>query len=165
MTWFSPARWPANDLIVALASVVLAVCVFVPWFNATVRTLNPEVSGTLIQPPGTATGIGVHEYLWAAFGLALLQFAVLAARYFPGRPVRLPGYREFLVVASTLCFIAVLTGLLMKPSSWFGNIDLGDGMYIVIGWTYGGLIALGAAVISLAFTVAAIRDRSPGRLR
>jgi hypothetical protein len=165
-TWFSPSRWSANDFIIALAALVLAVSVFVPWFQATVKTRDPEVSGVLIQPPGTATGIGVHGFLWAAFGLALLQFAVLAARYFPGRPVRLPAHRQFLLVTSALSFIAIGVGVVIKPSAWFGTIDLGPGLSLVIGWTYGAVVALGAALISLGMAVAAVRDHSgPGAHR
>jgi hypothetical protein len=159
-TWFDPDRWAKTDLTIAAASVVLAVSLFLPWFKATVELNGGSTTGFLIQPPGAVSGISVHQYLWAVFALALLQFAVLAARYFPARrPLRLPGHGQFLLVASGVSCITVVIGSIMKPSAWFGNLQLGDGFSIVIGWNYGALVALGAAVISLGIAVAAIRDR------
>lgn len=36
--------------------------------------------------------------------------------------------------------------------------ELGDGFYIVVGWSYGAIVALGAAIVSLGIAIAAIRD-------
>ena len=52
-------------MIIALAAVVLAVSLFVPWFKATVRIRGSGVSGFLIDPPVTVSGMAVHGYLWA----------------------------------------------------------------------------------------------------
>ena len=35
-----------------------------------------------------------------------------------------------------------------------GALDLGDGFYLVVGWTYGAVIALAAAIVSLGTAVA-----------
>ena len=158
-TWFSPQRWSVNDMIVAISGLVLAVSLFVPWFEATVRLKGSSLNGYLIDPKGTLSGMAVHAYLWAAFALALLQFVVLAVRYFPARrSLRLPGYQQLLVVTSALSCIAVLVAAVMKPSTWTG-LQLGEGLYIVVNWTYGAVVALAAAVVSLAVAVSAIRDR------
>jgi hypothetical protein len=160
-TWFNPQRWSATDMIVAISALVLAVSLFVPWFQATVRIKGSLVSGFLIDPKGTVSGIAVHAYLWVVFGLALLQFIVLAARYLPGRRAfTLPGYRQFLVAAAALSCVAVLVAVVMKPTTWTGGNQLGEGFYIVVSWTYGAIVALAAVVVSLAVMVSAIRDRT-----
>ena len=40
-----PARWPVNDKIIAVAALVLAVSVFVPWFRASVTIRGAAGSG------------------------------------------------------------------------------------------------------------------------
>lgn len=161
-SWFDPDRWEKSDLIIAAAAVALGISLFMPWFKATGEVGGGQATGVVIQPPGTVSGIGVHEYLWAVFGLALAEFAVLAARYFPGRRAfRLPGYRQFLVVTSGISCIVVIVASVVKPGPWFGTFVLGDGFSLVIGWDYGALVALGAAVVSLGIAVAVIRDH-PG---
>jgi hypothetical protein len=160
VTWFSPARWSANDKIIAVAALVLAVSVFVPWFRASVRIRGAAINGSLIQPQGTVSGIAVHGYLWAVFGLALLEFAVLAARYIPRpRSFRVPRYRELLVAASAVSCFAVLVAALMKPNPWDGGNDLGGGFYIVVTWAYGAFIGASAAIVALGIAVSAVRDR------
>jgi hypothetical protein len=149
-------------MITAVTALVLVVSLFGPWFKATVRIRGSSVSGFLIDPPGTVSGIAVHGYLWAVFALALLQFVVLAARYVPDRHAfTLPGYRQLLVVTSGLSCIAVLVAFVMKPSPWYGGNELGGGFYIVVDWSYGAIVALAAAIVSLGIGIAAIRDHPP----
>lgn len=137
-------------MIVAVAALVLSVSVFVPWFKATVRVRGSAVSGFLIEPKGTLSGIAVHGYLWVAFALALLQFMVLAVRHVPARrTVTLPGSRQLVALAAGLSCVAVLTAVVMKPATWQGGNELGEGFYIVVGWTYGAVVALAAAIVSL----------------
>jgi hypothetical protein len=158
--WFNPSRWSPYDKIIALAAVVLAVSVFLPWFKAGIRISGSSGAyyGTMFMP-GPINGITVHHYLWAAFAVAVLQFTVLAARYFPSpRSLRPSLYRQLMIIASGLSFVIVLAGLIMRPASWFGSINLGDGFALVIGWDYGALVAVGAAIISLAAAVSALRD-------
>ena len=160
--WFSPERWSKNDMIIAVTALVLVVSLFVPWFKATVRIRGASVSGFLIDPRGTVSGIAVYGYLWVVFALALSQFVVLAVRYLPARHAfTLPGYRQLLVVTSGLSCIAVLVAFVMKPSTWFGGNDLGGGFYIVVGWSYGAVVALGTAIVSLSIAIRAIRAHPP----
>jgi hypothetical protein len=83
-TWFDLARWTAADGFVALAGVVLAAAVFLPWFRATVTITgtNGDVSGFLIDPPGTLGGLAAHWYLLVPLTVALLEVAVIVARNF-----------------------------------------------------------------------------------
>ena len=159
-TWFDPQRWSPNDAIIAVSALVLVVSLFVPWFEASVRIRDSSVSGFLIDPKGTVSGIAVHAYLWVVFGVALLQFAVLAARYAPGRNgFTLPRYRQFLVATSALSCVAVAVAFAMRPTTWTGGNYLGGGFYIVVTWSYGAVVALAAAVVSLAIAASTIRDQ------
>jgi len=157
--WFNPERWSQNDLVIAAASIVLAVSVFTPWFKAAVHLRNYAATGFLIHPTGTRNGVTVHGYLWVVFGLAILQFVVLAARYVPrGRGFTLPGYRQLLIALSALCTLGVVVAFATKPHAWYGNLNLPAFIHIVIGWSYGAAVAVGAAIISLGFAIAAVRD-------
>jgi hypothetical protein len=158
-TWFSPSRWSHSDLVIAAAALVLAVSVFVPWFKAVVRFTGSAEGGFLINPPGNRTGIAAHEFLWLVFGLAMLQFAVLAARYFPRRrALKMPGYRQFLVVTSGLSLVAVLVAFAFRPNPWYGKNPMAPLLTVSVGWTYGALIGVAAAVVSLAVGITAIRE-------
>ena len=160
-TRFSPRRWPADEQIIAIAAVVLAVTPFTPWFKAALRTPDPNVSGALIDPPGTVSGIGAHQYLWGVLALALLQFGIIAVRYGPVRRVaRVPGYRWLLVVTSGLSLIVVGVGCAVKPGPWFGNIQFPPPLWIEIQWDVGALVALGAALVATGVAIAALRDQA-----
>ena len=162
--WFSPARWSFDDIVTALAALVLAVSVFFPWFQATVQIMRTSMQGQLISPKGTISGIALHQYLWAVVALALLEFAVLATHYLPRRPpVTLPGYRQFLIVASGLNCAVVVGSLAVKPDNWRG-VKMYPPFHLVVGWGYGAAVALVAAIGTLGAAIVAYRDRA-SRLR
>src|SRR5262249_20211286 len=153
-------RWSHSDLVIAAAALVLAVSVFVPWFRAVVRFTGSAEGGFLINPPGNRTGIAAHEFLWLVFGLAIVQFAMLAARYFPGRrALKMPRYRQLLVVTSALSLVAVLVAFAFRPSPWYGKNPMAPLLTISVGWNYGALIGLAAAIVSLAVGITAVRDQ------
>jgi phosphoglycerol transferase MdoB-like AlkP superfamily enzyme len=154
--WFSPARWSRNDLIMAVASVAMAVSVFVRWFSATLKFGGgAPVTGFLLNFPGTGSGVSFHRYLWAVVALALLQLAILAARYVPnGRGFTVPGYPQFLAVTSGLSFVIALVAAVMKPT-----VSGGGGFSIVIGWTYGPVLAMAAAIVSGGVAIATSRNQ------
>jgi hypothetical protein len=157
--WFSPARWTTADMFVALAGLVLAVAVFLPWFKATVSFSGSDITGTLMDPPGTLSGFSAHRYLIAVLAVALLETVVIVARHYPGRWVpRLPFHRYFLVIASGVVFVLVVAGALLRPAAWYGQLQMPDNFHVTTDWTYGALVAVGAAVISLGIAVAALRS-------
>jgi hypothetical protein len=157
--WFSPARWTAVDGFVALAGLVLVVAVFLPWFKATVRIRGSATTGVLMDPPGTLTGLAAHWYLLVPLAVALLESAVIIARHFPSRRApRLPFHGYFLVIASGVNFLVVIVGALLRPPAWYGSLQMPDNFYITIDWTYGALVAVGAALLSLGIAVAALRS-------
>lgn len=157
-TWFSPSRWTAVDGFVALAGLVLAVAVSLPWFRATLRIRGSGTTGYLIDPPGTLTGLAAHWYLLVPLAVALLETAVIMARHFPSRRApRLPFHGYFLVIASGVDFLVVIVGALLRPPAWYGSLQMPDNFYITIDWTYGALVAVAAALLSLVIAVAALR--------
>jgi hypothetical protein len=154
-------------MLTAVAGLALAISIFVPWFKASLMLMGKPFNGYLIDPPGSVSGIAVHRFLWAVFGLGLLQFVVLALRYAPTRrALRSPGDRQVLIVLAGLSCVAVLVAFVMKPGPWWGGTDLGGGvsdlgggLTAVVGWSWGAIVGVGAALISLGLAIAAIRDR------
>jgi len=158
--WFSPARWALDDIVTAIAALGVAVSVFLPWFQATVQIMRTSEQGQLISPRGWISGIALHQYLWAVVALALFQFAVLAAHYLPGRrAVTLPGYRQFLIVASGLNLVVVVGSLAVKPDNWRG-VKMYPPFHLVVGWGYGAAVALVGAIGALGAAIVAYRDRA-----
>jgi hypothetical protein len=147
-------------MLTAVAGLALAISIFVPWFKASLMIMGKPFNGYLIDPPGSVSGIAVHRFLWAVFGLGLLQFAVLALRYAPTRrALRLPGDRQVLIVLAGLSCAGVLVAFAMKPGPWWGGTDLGGGLTAAVNWSWGAIVGVGAALISLGLAIAAIRDR------
>ena len=160
-TWFNFARWTAADGFIALTGVVLAVAVFLPWFKAqvTIQSADGTVTGILLDPPGYMGGLTAHRYLLVPLAVGLLQSAVIAARYFPNRKApRLPFHPYFLVAASAVDFLVVVAGALLKPPAWYGKLNMPPNFHVSIDWTYGTLVAGGAAVLALGIAVAALRS-------
>ncbi len=156
---FNPRLWSLNDQIIGVAAVAAAISVFLPWYKAIVRVGNSALSGFLIQPRGTASGLTVHAYLWAIFGLALVQFALLMARNAPGRrPRTIPGYGVLLLVTSAISLALALAAFVLKPSTWYGGNALGEGIHIVVSQDYGAIVAIIAALASVVVAWTVLRD-------
>jgi uncharacterized membrane protein len=117
--------------------IVLLIALFLPWFSTS---------------PGTTDGLSSHGDLWVVFVLALLALIVLVARETIARlPGNLPSPEQMLVGATGLALLLTILGVVQKPS-------VGSA-----GWSYGGWVALVAALIAL---VAAFREAGalePGR--
>jgi uncharacterized membrane protein len=143
--------WSGSDLVVGGALVVLLIAPFLPWFSGTVQIFK----STAVS--GAADGTQAHGYLWVVFVLAIVALIVLVARdAIDQLPGNLPSPEQMLVGATALALVLTVLGLVQKPSS---------GALISIGWSYGGFIALLAALVAFlaASGVAArLRPRSPG---
>ncbi|HEY2080847.1 MAG TPA: hypothetical protein VGH53_31340 [Streptosporangiaceae bacterium] len=143
--------WSGSDLVVGGALVVLLIALFLPWFSGTVQIFKSAAVS------GAAAGTQAHGYLWVVFVLAIVALIVLVARdAIDQLPGNLPSPEQMLVGATGLALVLTVLGLVQKPSS---------GALISIGWSYGGFIALLAALVAFlaASGVAArLRPRSPG---
>ena len=167
----------ASDVLVAVAAVLTIMSSRWPWFQATLTP--PDLTGMLMAPSGAATGVYAHASLWATVGLAAVQIALLAARYYPGGRLRVPGDGGLLVLGSGLVCLLVTWCTLMIPGPWFRILSRDGGVvpllwegrpYPVEGstlfmtWSYGATVAVAAAFASLAAAVASLavaRARAP----
>jgi hypothetical protein len=152
------------DLLIAAAAVVTATAPLLPWCTATLR---PDPGASLVglmAPRGTAIGLYAHPSLMAAMMLAVLQLAVLAARYFPGGRLRVPEYGYPLALGSAFICLIVAADVVLIPGHWADILGVGtgsvphpwegtpvplDGATLVMSWRYGAAVAMAAALASL----------------
>jgi hypothetical protein len=113
-----PGLSAACDVVVAVTAVLTIVASRWPWFQATLTSTGGGTGG-LPAPSGPATGVYAHPSLWAAVGLAVAEIALLAARCYPGRRLRVPCDDGLLAVASGL-MLALVTAdvVLLVPGPW-----------------------------------------------
>jgi uncharacterized membrane protein len=113
---------------------VLLIALFLPWFSVTVQFFKSTAVA------GAGDGPQAHGYLWVVFVLAIVGLIVLVARDAIERlPGNLPSPEQMLVGATGLALVLTILGLAQKPSS---------GSAISVAWSYGGFVALLAALIA-----------------
>lgn len=165
-----PGLRAASDTIVAIAAVLTITAARWPWFQATLTPADPD--GLVMAPSGVATGVYAHPSLWAAVGLASVQIALPAARYYPGGRLRLPGNGVLLVLGSGLVCVLVTADTLIIPGPWAGILSRYgtwalpvpwegtpyplDGTTLYMTWSYGATVAIAAALASLAAAIASL---------
>jgi hypothetical protein len=126
--------WSGSDLVIGGALIVLLITLFLPWFSGTVRFL----SSTAVA--GSVDGAQAHGYLWVVLVLAIVALIVLVARDAIDRlPGNLPSIEQLLVGATGLAMLLTILGLVQKPSA---------GSVISVGWSYGGFVAVLAALVA-----------------
>jgi len=136
-----PANFDLNrlstvDRIVAGATLVTMISLWLPWFTASYTVLGRTASSSI-------SGTGDHGWLWLEFLLALALIAYLAARAaWEQLPFRLPFPHETLLIAATgLQFLLILIGFFAMPST-----DGLDGFSV--GWGFGAFLALIASIVA-----------------
>lgn len=156
--------WSGSDLAVGGGLIVLLIALFLPWFSA---TLSPA-SGTATIA-GTGDGPTSHGYLWLVLVLAILALVVLVARDVIARlPGNLPSPEQMLVGTTGLALVLAILGVVQKPtpvvtSSGAVISQVFRHFTVSVGWSYGGWVALIAALIAF---IAAFREagtRQSGR--
>jgi hypothetical protein len=116
---------------------VLLIALFLPWFSA------PGIAGA-------ADGPSSHGYLWFVFVLTILALLVVVARDAIARlPGNLPSPEQMLVGATGLALLLTILGVAQTPAGG----DLGS-----TGWSYGGWIALVAALIAFISALGVTRS-------
>ena len=121
------SRLTNSDRVTGIASLVLLVSLFLPWYGVNLLGISAE-----------ADGLTVHGYLYIVLLLcvAIIAYLVMWAG-FEELPVRLPlSHQQRLLVASGLNTVLVLLAYLTKP----------DGT----GWRFGAFAGLLAALIAMA---------------
>jgi len=130
---FDLTRLTTVDKVVAGATLVTMISLWMPWFSASY----------LGRSSGSISGTGDHGWLWLEFILALALLVYLAARAaWAQLPFNLPVSHERLLVGATgLQFLLILIGFLAMPSS--------DGIQgISIGWDFGAFLALIGSIVA-----------------
>jgi putative copper export protein len=130
---------------------VLLVALFMPWFSGTVQGSN----GTT-EVLGSADGPRAHGYVWFVFALAIIVLIVIVARdRIRNVPGNLPSPDQMLVVATGLALLLTILAAVIKPSPSFDIVSsAGPGAALMpnfsfsVGFSYGGFIALAAAVVA-----------------
>jgi hypothetical protein len=157
----------AGELPIGVAAAVLAAAPLLPWCTAVVKPLDPgENLAGLMAPQGTIDGLYAHPSLKAVMVLAVLQLALVLARSYRGGHLRAPGYSYLLAVVSAIIFLIVAADVLFIAAPWEGILSVNgtfsipdpwwgtpvplDGATVVMTWRYGAIIALAAALASLA---------------
>jgi hypothetical protein len=151
--------WTGSDLAIGSALIVLLIALFLPWFSGTVKLR----SGQTIS--GTGNGPDAHGYLWVVFVLVVVGLVVLVARDALGQvPGNLPSAQQMLVLTTGLALLLSILGVAFKPPGYTTSgaaiAQLAGHFTASVSWSYGGFVAVVAAVVAFvgAFTAA-------GRLR
>jgi hypothetical protein len=142
---FDAKRWTPGEITVGVASLVVLISLFLPWFNASVTGLGS----------GSESGMDAHGWLWIVFivVLAILAFLVVKAG-FGDLPFTLPLQEELILLGATgLDLLLVLIGFLLKPTA-----PAEFGVHVSIGWDIGSFLGLIAAIVAVAPLVPAARN-------
>lgn len=150
---FDVQRWTLSDKVAGVASLVVLISLFLPWFSGSYVSFG-ETSG------GSESGMDAHGWLWLVFvvALAILAYLVLAAG-FQVPPFRSPLRHDQLLLAATgLNLALVFIGFLLKPST-YGIEGLS------ISWSVGAFLALIAAIVAVGAVTPIGRQQLDSRSR
>ena len=130
---FDAQRWSQAEKITGVASVVLLISLFLPWFSVSGSVLGEHFSASV-------SGTTAHGYLWLVFfiSLAIVAFLVLQAG-FQTLPFSVPGGPEMLLLAATaINLLLVLIAFFVNPSAFAAGV----------GWSFGAFVGLLAAIVA-----------------
>lgn len=135
---FDLNRLTSADKIVAVATLITMISLWLPWFSGKYSALG-------ITSTATVSGTGVHGWLWLEFILALALLVYIAARAAWDRlPFTLPiAHERLLVVGTAVQLLLIVIGFFAMPST--------DGVQgLSISWDFGAFLALIASVAAAA---------------
>jgi len=134
-------RWTQPERVTAIASLVLLISLFLPWF-------------TYNYGGGTVSFDGLwHGWMYIVFILCLVILVDLVAKAsYSEMPFKLPMSEEQLLFYATVVnFVLTLLAFVFKP----GGFGISG-----VGWTFGSFVGLAAAVVAAApLGLPAIRAR------
>jgi hypothetical protein len=141
---FDVKRWSQAERITAVATLVLFISLFLPWF-----TYNYGV--------GTVSVDGLwHGWMYLVLILCLVIMVYLVARAgFSEMPFELPMTEEqLLLIATGVSAVLSILAFVFKP----GGIGFSG-----IGWGFGAFVGLAASIVAAApLAVPAIKARRAG---
>jgi hypothetical protein len=118
------------DQIIGVASVILIITLFLPWFGISVGGFSASESG-----------FEAHGYLFIPLltAIALIAYLIMTAGW-DDPPVKLPvAHAPLLLVATGVQFLVVLLAFLFKPTG--------------TDWEFGAYLGLLAALVACAAIV------------
>jgi hypothetical protein len=136
---FNAARWSTADRVTGIASFVLLISLFLPWFSASGFGFSVSVSG-----------LSAHGYLYLVLFVSIAILVYLAARAgWDKLPITATvAHAPVMLVASLINLVIVVLAFLLKPG--------GSG----VGWSIGAFLALIAAIVAVApIAIPAIQSR------
>jgi zinc-ribbon domain len=139
---FDATRWSVADRIAGVATIVLLVSLFLPWFGV-------SVLGITI----TASGLSAHGWLYIVMIICILEIAYLVLRAgWDELPVTSELPHLVLMMVGTLAnLVLVFIAFLDKPG--------GSG----VGWEFGAVLGLVTAAIAAApYAIPRLRGRTMG---
>jgi hypothetical protein len=140
---FDARRWTWSEQVVGIATLVLFVSLFMPWFGASMTFFDTPVESTV-------NGLW-HGYMYIDLILALAILAYLFTRAaFETLPFGLPSdtAKFFLAGATSLNLLLALISFLTKPTGVTGGLGTS--------WQYGAYVGLIGAIVAAAASVGAI---------
>jgi zinc-ribbon domain len=133
---FDFSRLTTVDRVIAGATLVTMISLWLPWYSGTYSLLGVSSSASI-------SGTGEHGWLWLEFILALALLAYFAARAaWEQLPFSLPvAHERLLMVGTSLQFLLILIGFIALPST--------HGLRgFSVSWDFGAFIALLASLVA-----------------
>lgn len=139
---FDAKRWTKVDRSVAIASLVVFISLFLPWFGYQISIYGASVDGLWHG----------YMYLTMIVSFVLVAYLILLAGL-DRLPFKLPiAHGQALFIATAIDFVLSLISFVTKPGG--------------TSWQYGAYIGLIASAIAVApFAIPAIRARVAARER
>ena len=157
----SAGGWTGRDLVLGTSLIVLLVTLFMPWFSRTVLTTGGGGSHAL----GSVDGPSAHGYVWFVFALVIIALIVLVGREALARiPGNLPSAEQILMVATGLALLLTIFAVFIKPSPSVTLVGPLAALTVSAGFSYGGFLALIAALVAFLATIGAGGRLSTARL-
>ena len=142
---FNLSRLERNDKIIAVASFIALISIWLPWYSVSWGASTFESAGS-----ASVSGTTGHGWLWLEFFVALVLLVYLGARAAWDRlPFTLPlEHSLLLVIGTSVQLLLVLIAFLDIPYA-------GDG----VGWDWGAFVGLLAVLVAAApVVVPAVRS-------
>lgn len=134
------SRLSTVDKIVAGATLVTMISIWLPWFTGSASFLGVTESASV-------SGTGYHGWLWLEFFVALVLLAYLVARaLWEPLPVSLNVAHDRVLIAGTgLQFLLILVGFFDWPSN-----TVADGIVITFSLSVGAFLGLIFSIVAAA---------------
>jgi hypothetical protein len=118
---FDLNRATTVDKVVAVATFITMISIWMPWFSWSYVGFSGSVSGT-----------AVHGWLWLEFILALALIAYLVARVaWDTMPISIPvAHAPLLIVGTAVQLLLILIAFIAFPSAGGASISWGFGAFL-----------------------------------